>query len=70
MKTAIYIKDGVTQVVLTKESDFDAQVLKILKKGEYATFYDGSFYHCQGGWFREGGPSEDSVIIKIEKEAK
>lgn len=51
MKTAIYIEDGLTQFVLTAESDIDKKILSALQNSDLKT-YRGSFYECQGGYMR------------------
>lgn len=51
MKTAIYIEDGTTQLVLTPESEIDRKVLSELERTNLKT-YRGQFYRCAGGWAR------------------
>ena len=54
MKTAIYIEDGVVQLVITPESDFEISTLGMLREGDAkATIFQGSFYDCRGGWVRQ-----------------
>ena len=54
MKTAIYIEDGVTQLVITPESDFEKSTLKMMGDGEVeAKMHIGTFYDCRGGWVRQ-----------------
>lgn len=53
LKTAIYIEDGLTQFVLTAETDIDKKVLEQLRSGQDVQTYPGSFYNCQGGWVRQ-----------------
>lgn len=53
MKTALYIEDGVVQIVLTPEKDAEKGILAILQGELQATAYRGSFYSCQGGWVRQ-----------------
>jgi len=54
MKTAIYIEDGLTQLVLSPESDFEKGVISKVNKGEQQIkIYTGGFYACQGGWVRQ-----------------
>lgn len=57
MKTAIYIEDGVVQLVITPESEFEKDALKAFEhKGEIeARIFSGSFYDCRGGWVRQNG---------------
>lgn len=65
MKTAIYIEDGVVQLVLTPESSFERNAISSLSgKKVMTTIHEGSFYYCQGGWFRQGNDPERSLIIK------
>jgi hypothetical protein len=51
MKTAIYIEDGLTQLVLTPETQIDKKVLDEIQTPNLKT-YRGEFYGCQGGWIR------------------
>ena len=54
MKTAIYIEDGVVQLVITPESDFEKNALKSFgEKPLEAELFAGSFYDCRGGWTRQ-----------------
>ena len=67
MKTAVYIEDGKTQLVLTPETDFETRVVHQLDTARYdVKMHMGSFYECEGGWMREGSDDE-SLIIVIEK---
>lgn len=69
MKTAIYIEDGVVQLVLTPENEFEQNALNSFKdKNIQTTIMHGQFYACQGGWFRhQNNPSsaENSLIIRV-----
>jgi hypothetical protein len=68
MKSAIYIEDGVVQLVLTPTDDFEKNALTTFKEKRLsAQIFDGSFYKCQGGWNRHGG-DDSSLILRIEKE--
>lgn len=54
MKTAIYIEDGVVQLVITPESDFEKNALKSFQdKPLEAQLFSGAFYDCRGGWTRQ-----------------
>lgn len=67
MKTAIYIEDSVTQIVLTPENDFEKSALAKLKQKELSVkLHDGQFYECQGGWNRES-IAEKSLMIRVEE---
>lgn len=73
MKTAIYIENGIVQLVLTPENDFEKNALGSFKhKPLDATIEMGGFYHCAGGWVRHlRHPSEEdnSLIIKLGQES-
>jgi hypothetical protein len=54
MKTAIYIEDGVVQLVITPESDFEKSALRSFEdKPMEAKVFAGTFYDCRGGWVRQ-----------------
>ncbi len=54
MKTAIYIEDGVVQLVLTPESDFEKSAIGSFEgKPAEVQIFSGAFYDCRGGWTRQ-----------------
>lgn len=54
MKTAIYIEDGVVQLVITPETEFEKNALITFREKPIdAKIFDGSFYDCRGGWVRQ-----------------
>lgn len=78
MKTAIYIEDGVVQLVITPQNDFEKNALRSFSENKEdsakveATIFRGTFYDCRGGWVRQttyrpmawdGGESEDRSLI-------
>lgn len=78
MKTAIYNEDGVIQLVLTPESEFEKKAIDLFadKKLDIKIF-DGSFYDCRGGWVRQNeyyprhtpygeNRTERSIIIMLD----
>lgn len=77
MKTAIYIEDGLLQVVLTPETDQEKAILVMVEKKSLTRLYRGSFYGCQGGWTRmrevhsgfygERENSDESLILVLEE---
>lgn len=76
MKTAIYIEDGVVQLVLT---DFEKNALKSFQAAPLkAQMFSGTFYDCQGGWTRQTKthPSygheeiKDDISLILRMEAK
>ena len=69
MKTAILIKDGRTQIVLTAEGDHDRAVLGLLKnRSAHLSIHSGGAYDCRGGWTKINDyDSDDSLIIVLDK---
>jgi hypothetical protein len=53
MKIALYIENGLEQVVLTPESKLEADILgKIHDGSRQIELKRGDFYECRGGWVR------------------
>jgi|SRR5262245_9775377 len=76
MKTAIYIEDGLLQVVITPESEFEKRALSTLEnKPLEAQIFSGSFYDCRGGWVRQTAyhsnysSGDTSLILRIAEPA-
>ena len=54
MKTAIYIEDGVTQLVLTPETEYEENIVKGFgERLNDVKVFNGTFYDCRGGWVRQ-----------------
>lgn len=57
MKIALYIEDGLEQIVLTPESETEKGILgKIHDGSRQMELRRGSFFKCQGGWVRYSQP--------------
>ena len=78
MKTAIYIEDGIVQLVITPESEFEKNALSSFGKDNLkAKIISGSFYDCRGGWTRQAPVynilhgvetnEEKSLILRIDE---
>jgi len=53
MKIALYIEDGLEQIVLTPESETEKGILGKLSDGSRElSIKQGSFYECRGGYAR------------------
>jgi hypothetical protein len=71
MKTAIYIEDGVVQLVLTPQNEFEKDALGSFHERKLeARILSGSFYDCRGGYTRQNwlsdtdyGLAEDRSLI-------
>lgn len=78
MKTAIYIENGVLQLVITPEDEFEKNAIRLFEdKKTQMKIFSGSFYDCRGGWVRQsqhyastpfGDNQERSIIIRLETE--
>lgn len=69
MKIALYIEDGLEQIVLTPESPTEQAILGKLHDGSRRLdIKRGEFYECRGGWVRHGlmvGKSEPDASTMI-----
>lgn len=66
MKTAIYIEDGVTQIVLTPETEWEKKIISSADLGEkVARIMRGGFFANQAGYFRHD-ETPDGLIFRIE----
>lgn len=63
MKTAIYIEDGVIQLVITPETEFEKNSLSTFEeKPLEVKIFSGSFYDCRGGWVRQSAHSVNNSM--------
>lgn len=70
MKTAIYIENGTTQLVLTPETEWEKQIVRCVEEGaQTVEIRRASFYECQGGWVRQGR-GDESLILRTRIKAK
>lgn len=54
MKIALYIEDGLEQIVLTPTSDTEEAILEKIHDGSrQLSIKRGEFYGCRGGWIRQ-----------------
>lgn len=62
MKVALYIEEGLEQMVLTPENDTEVMVLaKLEDSSRTIEIKHGSFYECRGGWTRHAPSFTDHV---------
>lgn len=53
MKIALYIEDGLEQIVLTPETETERAIVGKMHDGSRElTIKRGTFYGCAGGWMR------------------
>lgn len=64
MKIAIYIEEGITQLVLTPQGEYEEKAIAAIREQSQAEIKRGSFYKTQGGWDRQGDDN-DSLIIRF-----
>jgi hypothetical protein len=64
VKIALYIEDGLEQVVLTPESDTEKGILGKMHDGSRdLSVLRGAFYECRGGWVREGLNNDSTMVV-------
>lgn len=80
MKIALYIEDGLEQIVLTPETKTESSILQkmsdaVKSEQRQMSIHRGSFYGCQGGWMRHRqqygnlygrNDDDESTIIVLE----
>lgn len=66
MRVALVIMDGHEQIVLTPDTALEKALLDRLDR-DRVTIKRGSFYHCQGGWYRQSN-GDDSTILVLSKD--
>lgn len=70
MKIALYIEDGLEQIVLTPEGATEKAILGKLSDGSRElSIKRGEFYACAGGWTRHGRTDESTMIILTPRES-
>lgn len=70
MKIALYISEGVEQIVLTPETDTERALLGNLTAHDRdLSIKHGSFFDCQGGWIRHNDAADKSTMIVLRKKA-
>lgn len=66
MKIALYIEDGLEQIVLTSETETEKGIVgKMHDHTRELSIYHGGFYRCMGGWVRQYDSTENSTIIVL-----
>jgi hypothetical protein len=64
MKIALYIEDGLEQIVLTPEGKVETDILsKLHDRQRDLSIERGSFYECRGGYVRQGGGDSSTIIV-------
>ena len=62
MKIALYIEDGLEQIVLTPESATEKGILGKID-ARSIEIKRGAFYACQGGWTRQRDSEESTILV-------
>lgn len=69
MKIALYIEDGLEQIVLTPEGDTEKGILgKLHDNSRDLSIVSGAFYECRGGWVRQSTSDTSTLIVLRKKE--
>lgn len=70
MKIALYIQDGIEQIILTPEGDTERSILGKLHDGSRElSILRGSFFECRGGWVRQGAGDDSTMIVLRQRVA-
>lgn len=82
MRIALYIEQGLEQIVLTPETETERGILRKLEDGSRElSIKQGAFYECRGGWVRQkaqpygnfataaGRADDDSTIIVLREKS-
>lgn len=68
MRTAIYIEDGVVQLVLTPENDFERSTLRGFAANPLqCAVREGTFYECRGGFYRHSSSNQSLILVNSLK---
>lgn len=79
MNCTLLVRDGLTQVVITPETEFEKKLMDVLRPEGNYTFFRGVFNECKGGWVRpymqtqgpydiDGPIGDDSLILCVREE--
>jgi hypothetical protein len=65
MKIALYIEDGLEQIVLTPETETEKGIVGKLSEpmARDLQIFKGGFYECRGGWVRESSSRDSTIIV-------
>lgn len=70
MKIALYIEDGLEQIVLTPEGETEKGIVsKLHDMTREITIKRGSFWQCRGGYIRNGADDDSTMIVLRRKQA-
>jgi len=66
MEITLVSKNQVNQIVLTPESEYEKNILKLIDNSNIqTTLRTGNFSQCQGGWIREYPHSDHEYSLMI-----
>jgi hypothetical protein len=66
VKIALYIEDGLEQIILTPQTDAEKSILGKLHDGSRSfSLKRGGFYYCQGGWQRHSRTPDSTMIVLL-----
>lgn len=69
MKIALYIEDGIEQIVMTPEGETERAILgKLHDDSRELSIRRGKFYECTGGWMKQG-PLYDRIYDLEKRDA-
>lgn len=65
MKTALFIEEGICQIVLSPETTEEKRILKLFSECKNIETFEGGFYECEGGWIRKDPANSAQSLIFV-----
>lgn len=70
MRVALYIEDGLEQIVLTPESETERGIIGKLHDGtRELSVHRNSFFHTHGGFIRQGESQSSTMLVLRRKDS-
>lgn len=64
MRIALYMENGIDQVILTPDTDKEKAILaSVFNSKSELSVKHGSFYECQGGFVRQGLDKTSTILV-------
>lgn len=71
MKIAFYIEEGIEQIILTPETEYETKMLALLTDAERVVdIRQGTFYPTRGGWIRHEESDKSTMLVIQRKGAE
>lgn len=67
MKCALYIENGLQQVVLTPQTRAERDILALIHECKIVDVKKGSFYECRGGYVRHASNDDSTMLVLTDQ---